>query len=140
MSEAAAAEQSILEQLAAKKFEELTEAERKVLQAAAIGGPAYCGPSGKGPDAQENAPAQANSWGSERQIRAELVIWLCVDRNANKLVHARGLTVACANIIGGLNLSAVGVRFPLIFFQCCFSKRLPLFIRICSSPVWTVAY
>ena len=122
MSDPENAELSTLEQLASKKFGELTEAEKKFLRAAAVGGVAYCGPLGEGPDAQQNAPAQANNWGSERHIRAKLIAWLCIDRDASKLVHAKGLNVACAKIIAKLDLSTVRMQFPLIFFQCCFSQ------------------
>ena len=117
---------SSLEQLASKKFGRLTEAETRMVHAAALGGPAYCGPENRGPDAPENAPENASSWGNEREIRADLVTWLCADREASGLIHARGITVASAKVVGGLNLSAVKVPFPLIFFKCCFSGAITL--------------
>lgn len=126
MSGAEETKKPSLEQLASKTFAKLAEAERKLVHAAATGEQAYCGPEGRGPGAPENAPAEANSWGSEREIRAELLTWLCVDREASGLVHARGITIACAKVVGALNLSAVRVRFPLIFFQCSFSAALTL--------------
>ncbi len=126
MAEIEKLDKSALEELAASEFPELTEAEKRLLGAAVLGGPAYCGPVGKSPDAPENLPAHASSWSIERQIRADLLSWLCVDRDANKIVRSRGLTVACAKIVGQLNLSAARIRFPLIFFRCCFSEGIIL--------------
>lgn len=124
MGESGDREQPKLEELAVQRFSQLREAEKKLLRAAGMGRPAYCGPDGKGPDALENAPAQACTWETERHIRPDLIAWLCADGDANKFVHARGLTVACAKITGKLDLSALAVPFPLIFFQCYFSDEI----------------
>lgn len=118
--------QPTLEQLAAERFGVLTNAERKLLESAESGTFAYCGPPGRGPNDQENAVTQSCSWKSERQIRAELITWLCADREAKKFVHAKGLTLYCAKIIGKVDLRLFTVLFPLIFFQCCFWEEITL--------------
>lgn len=115
-----------LEGLVSEKFGDLTAAERSLLGAASLGESANCGVIAKGPNAPENDPAQASAWGSERQIRATLIRWLCVDAKAAKLVEVRGLTVACAKIVGELDLAAATVAFPLIFFKCSFPEGLNL--------------
>jgi hypothetical protein len=124
MSERAEGVQSNLEELAAQQFREFSDSERKLLVCAASGASAYCGPPNAGPNNPQNGPGQACTWGSERRIRGELIAWLCADRKARKLVHARGLTVAYAKIAGKLDLSAVTVPFPLIFFQCYFCDEI----------------
>jgi hypothetical protein len=131
---------SSLEQLASKKFGRLTEAETRMVHAAALGGPAYCGPENRGPDAPENAPENASSWGNEREIRADLVTWLCADREASGLIHARGITVASAKVVGGLNLSAVKVPFPSYFSSVASQEQSPLSTPICCFSAWMVAW
>ena len=111
------------------RFEEVRKVNRSRDENGSCGGIGWAGllrPENRGPDAPENAPENASSWGNEREIRADLVTWFCADRQASGLIHARGITVASAKVAGGLNLSAVKVPFPLIFFQCCFSGAITL--------------
>lgn len=115
---------SSLRDLAAQRFQNLTDAEEKLLLGAANGTPACCGPAGTGPNDPKNALARACTWGRSREIRADLILWLCGDQDANKLVHSKGVTVACAKVSGILDISALAVRFPLIFFQCCLCSDL----------------
>lgn len=115
---------SSLELLAGPRFQNLTEAERTLLVSATKGEAAYCGPAGKGPSDPENATANACTWASSREIRADLILWLCSDPDANKLVHSKGLTVACAKVRGILDFSSLAIRFPLIFFQCSFCSEI----------------
>jgi hypothetical protein len=115
-------QQPTLEELATRRFGALTEAEKKLFHAATSGKHAYCGPDDKGPHDQENIAAHGWRWGNSREIRAEMIAWLCSDSVANNLVHERGLTIACAKIVGTLDLTALDVRFPLIFVQCCLGE------------------
>ncbi len=54
------------------KFGELSAAEEKMLRCAESGDVAYCGPSAKDDD-PENDPAKASEWGKDRTIRAKLI-------------------------------------------------------------------
>jgi hypothetical protein len=114
-----------LELLAKLQFGELSAAEKKLLQAAPRGDAAYCGPSSRDND-PANDPAKAEQWGSEREIRAELICWLCVDRHAKELVDPRGIQVYAAKISGTLNLPHVNVPFPLILACCSLNGALNL--------------
>jgi sRNA-binding regulator protein Hfq len=98
-------------------FGELTQAELKLLRAAPKGEVAFCGPSAKNDD-PANDPAKADEWGSGREIRAELIRWLCVDRAATSAVDPRGIQVHAARIGGGIDLSFLHVPFPLGLFRC----------------------
>ncbi len=103
--------------LAVGKFAPLSEAEQKLLRAAPKGEVAVCGPNFDEKDT-ENDPAKAESWGEKREIRAELLRWLCVDRRARELVDPKGIWVHAAKISGKLDLSFVAVPFPLILIRC----------------------
>lgn len=108
---------SKLESLARERFPVLTAAEIKLLQSAAVGARAFCGPSEDVRDVS-NDPSTSETWGPERTIRADLVRWLCVDREAGTNVDPAGLAVHAARILGSLDLSSVTVAFPL-GFACC---------------------
>ena len=103
--------------LAQAEFSGLSEAELRLLRAAANGGQAVCGPSNNFNDAS-NDPAKSDGWGVEREIRAELLRWLCLDREASSRVDPAGLQVLGAKITGALNLSFGSVPFPLGLFRC----------------------
>src|SRR5712692_3660291 len=121
-----------LEQLARARFAPLSDAEIKLLRAAPKGETAYCGPSVRDDDPNNN-PADSDSWGSERWIRAELVRWLCVDRDAKDCVDPRGLRAHAAGIRGKLDLSFVVVPFFLELVHCSISDDLDLrFIEVPS--------
>lgn len=107
--------------LAEAHFHPLREAEKKLLAAAPVGETAWCGPSPKDFD-PANDPAKANSWGAERCIRAGLIRWLCIDREARSYVDPRGVQVHGARIEGSLDLSFVRLRFP-VSLRCCSLKE-----------------
>jgi sRNA-binding regulator protein Hfq len=114
-----------LEQLAGARFDQLTDAEIKLLRAAPEGETAYCGPS-KQDDDPNNNPASADNWGSERCIRAELIRWLCVDRGGKERVDPRGIRAHAACIRGKLDLSFVVIPFFLGLLRCRLSDDLDL--------------
>jgi hypothetical protein len=78
-----------LANLALARFADLNESELKVLAAATNGETAYCGPSDEDGD-PANDPESANTWGPQRRIRAGLIRWLCVNRDAATWIDARG--------------------------------------------------
>lgn len=106
-----------LEALARARFTDLTEAELKLLRAAPQGEFAICGPN-MNKDDPANDPAKATDWGKEREIRADLIRRLCVDRQAKELVDPRGIRVHGARITGPLDLSNVPVPFPMTLRRC----------------------
>ncbi len=106
-----------LEGLARAQFGELSEAERRLLQAAPKGGFAFCGPSEMDND-PDNDPTTADNWGPERQIRAQLIRWLCVNQEAANRIDSRGLRLHAGKVTGKLDLSFSAVPFPLVFWKC----------------------
>src|SRR6266849_5661253 len=114
-----------LETLALSRFPDLTAAEIKVLQAARKGEYADCSPN-PGILDTANDPRTAQNWGAERQIRADLVRWLCVNQQAKEFVDPLGIQIYAAKISGGLDLSYVTVPFPLIFHRCSLDGELNL--------------
>ncbi len=115
---------------ARSRFGELSAAEQKVLHAVARGEVAYCGPSDKDDD-PANDPAKADEWGKERTIRANLIRWLCVDREASERIDPRGIQVHGAKIGSlpeerDLDLSGADLPFRLSFTFCNFDVPLML--------------
>ncbi len=126
-------------QLATTRFGKLSEAEAKLLRAAPKGEEAACGPSGDFND-PSNDPSKADDWGPERQVRAELIRWLCTDREAASRVDPRGIQLLGARIAGPLDLSFANVPFPLSMSKCLvtdginlMSTHLPALYLIGSS-------
>jgi hypothetical protein len=116
--------------LAETRFQPLREAERKLLSAAPLGEMAWCGPSQKDFDPANNAN-KADSWGPERSIRAALIRWMCIDRDARGLIDPCGIQAHGARIEGSLDLSFVRVRFPLALRCCGLKEETKLrFLRI----------
>lgn len=76
---------------------------------------------------QRNDPEQAESWAPNRQIRAELLRWLCADLEAEKLIHPSGIAIGVARILGRLDLSHLILRFPLRLNRCCVSDGIDLY-------------
>jgi len=127
-----------LEQLARARFgETLTPSELKLIRAAPNAPPksywAQCGPNLNDED-PNNDPSKADKeWGTEREIRAEVIRWLCVDEKAKHEVDPKGIWVYGAKVTGKLDLSSVIVPFPIVLRHCrllqdarLFNSQLPL--------------
>jgi hypothetical protein len=129
-----------LEEAAGKKFAEpvLTEAEKLVLLHTLGGTIAECVGLGGGDD-----PANPEKWPKERDVRADLIRWLCVDPKARELVAPKGVWIRGARIMGPLDLSFIKVPFPLVLSSCRLEEHLD--IRWAKIPVlslqgsWTKA-
>jgi hypothetical protein len=113
-----------LKALAKARFNrEFTAAEEKLLAGAGLGQFAYCGPNSDRKDPL-NDPGKAEKskrnrgWGRNREIAADLIRWLCVDRKANEQVDPSGLQIQAAKIIGYLDLAFVMLPFPIRLWNC----------------------
>lgn len=114
-------EGDILIKLAEKKFGKLTEADKILFSAVADGtGASYWERRGK------NKPEDANSWGEKRIIDANRIEWLCRDRKAKEIVTDKGIQIIGAKITGVVDLSFIGVPFPLVFWGCLIEKGIDL--------------
>src|SRR6516225_4646031 len=81
--------------LASAHFMNLTQAERALLKNADItslqrSDLAVAG-SSSNPTDPSNDPARAEQWNQQRNVRAELIRWLCVDPDASRRVDPRGI-------------------------------------------------
>ena len=132
MAEDSASQVNDLEAVARSRFGELSEAEQRLMRATPKGEFAYCGPSKSDTD-PTNDPAKADSWGPERWILANLVSWLCRDSEPGKMVHAKGLQVHAAKILGKLDLSFASVASPLLFYRCEFTDSADLMFLECVT-------
>src|SRR5712664_1046251 len=118
-AERAGPQVSNLESLARAHFLDppLTAAEIKLLHEAVRGFVAVCGPSSDHRH-PANQPSTSEGWGRERQIRADLIRWLCVDREAKELVDPNGIQALGAKINEPLDLAYVSIPFPLVLWNC----------------------
>lgn len=114
-----------LESMARSEFGELSSAEVKVLTAAALWAVASCGPSTNLTDPSNN-PEHSLTWGAEREVRAEMIRWLCVNSEAKALVDPAGVRLVGARVSGELDLSYAEVKFPLSMNHCRFTSRAHL--------------
>jgi hypothetical protein len=89
-------------------------------------------------------PENANTWGDDRRIRANLLYWLCIDRGASELVHAKGVRIAGARIGGQLDFESATLPHPLVFFLCAIPETIILqatqtrtlaFLQSCTGPI-----
>lgn len=109
---------SDLESLARQRFTRLTAAEIKLLRNAGVGELAVCGPNTNVDDAG-NDPSKAESdWGENRSIRADLIRWICVHRQAKELIDPKGIQIYGAKIPDALDLVSVAVPFPFDLTYC----------------------
>jgi hypothetical protein len=100
-----------------KRFASLSQAELTMIKAAGDGEIAFCGPSHVSDDAGNN-PQYSDGWGNQRSIRADILRFLCTDREVARFVDPRGLRVHGAKIAGTLDLSYVPVPYPLHLLRC----------------------
>jgi hypothetical protein len=102
--------------MARARFGGLNQAEVGLMLAAPRGEVAVCGPPH--PEHPENDPAHADKWTSDREIRAEVIRWLCVDAEARTRVDPRGIRAIGAKVTGEFDLSFARVPFPLLLVRC----------------------
>ncbi len=107
-----------LEAMAQRKFgPALTVAERRLLHAAPMRALAWLGPNDD-PDSRANDTADADHWGPERTVRANILSWLASDADASRFVHPSGLGLAGARIDGKLDLSYATIDKPITIVRC----------------------
>ena len=117
-------------ELARAAFADLSDAEKKVVAAAADGQPAVLSSS----DAAENDPEKADAWGNERTVRADVIRWLCTDGLARRRIDPHGVLAKGIKVAGRLDLSFTSVPFPLGLFR----SVLPEGINFCSAEIRAV--
>src|SRR5262249_15966431 len=79
-------------------------------------------------DAPANNPEYADQWGDDREIRAALLRWLCVDPTARVQVDPRGIWIAAARLDDRdrLALSFATLSFPLRIVACWLPRGIAL--------------
>jgi hypothetical protein len=128
--DASARNEPSLVQLAAANFPNLTRAERALLEFAqagnvAAGEFAQAGLSAN-PDDPSNDPRGADEWGKDREIRAQLIRWLCEDPAAMHQVAPTGIRVLGARIRGPVKLSSVHLPFAIVARRSAMSDGVHL--------------
>jgi hypothetical protein len=106
-----------LESLARECFPDLRAAEVKLLRAAPRGQIAICGPNDNKDD-PANDPSRAAEWDPDREIRSQLLRWLCVDRVAKEYVDPKGVQLFGAKLMQALDLEYVTIPFGLSLWRC----------------------
>jgi hypothetical protein len=126
--------------LAEQRFVPLYESEYKLLRLAPAGEDTICGGATADLGAPENDPANAHNWRQDRTIRAELLQWLCFQRNARKQIHPFGIRVIAARVEGKLDISYSTIPFPLVFRACWWPDGIALqgtsLPELCLTKCW----
>jgi len=116
--------------LATAQFPNLTEAERAMLVFVDVKNRTQGDFAFGGSNALLNDPtndlANADSWTHDRDVRAEMIRWLCADPDASRLVDPGGIRLLGARITGRLNLSRIHVPFPIVLRNCAIPERITL--------------
>lgn len=122
-----------LKALAKQRCPDLSASEARVLEGVTtpngidFGKDAQGQPVAPAPWASETDNADDPTyWGEDRNVRAVLIRWLCVDRAAKVLVDPRGLRIFSARIVDELNLNYVEIPFPLALRRCRIEKGVSL--------------
>ena len=95
-------------------FPDLTDPERRVVQAAAMGETADF----RSGDPGKNDPAKAETWGDDRKVRAAVLRWMCVDSTAKELIQPTGIRAKGLRVEGVLDLGFTEVPFALDLEGC----------------------
>lgn len=136
-----------LEELAKAHFQrDFTTAEHNLLTSAPLGQMAYPVPQERraelsiGPDKSEKSDGNPG-WGPERDIAADLIRWMCIDRNAREQIDSQGIQLVGARIRGTLDLKFVDVPFPIWLQSCLILDEIWLYrVKIPAlslSGCWT---
>jgi len=120
-----------LEELARKKFPDrpLSAAEERVVRNAPVGSVADCRGLGGGSDPEKaggTGETPDEKWPETRNVRAALIRWFCIDREAREQVDPHGIQIRGARITGDLDLSFTNVPFSLALFRCRLEQDLDL--------------
>lgn len=98
----------------------LTAAEEKLIEAAKTGDVVDY----RTGDPKLDDPANGAKWGPERTIRAEVIYALAVGDNPQ--VHAKGVQIEGAKIIGTLDLESAQIPHPLVLAWCFIGEPITL--------------
>ncbi len=115
-----------LQALATAEFTALQPAEVKLVRAAATTSPAWCGSTADPKDASNHpafsesgdAAAGVAAWGTDRDVRAEVIRWLCASEPARKLIDPHGIQLGGARVTGELDVRYIDIPFPVSLTQC----------------------
>ncbi len=109
-------------ELARKKFAAapLSELEEKLVVATESGEET----SMLSADESENVLSLAEHWSDGRAIRAEVLRWLCVNKEAAEQITPRGIRIAGIRIDGDLDLSNAKLIFPFFATRCAFGGKI----------------
>jgi len=92
-----------------KLRKDLTPAEAKLLESTQEGAEADF----RSGDQEKDNPENSEKWGPERTLRPELLYWLCTDPEAGRQVHAKGIWIWGAKIVGPLDFTSATLLHPL---------------------------
>lgn len=113
--------------LGAERFSGLAPAEQILLVQAVRGDIANIdGPTLEIGESRRAVPAQHSQWTRGHEIRAEVLRWLLVDRDASTFVAPGGLRLAACKVVGDLDLTGTTVEFPILIGASCFSGEVLL--------------
>ncbi len=125
---------------AVRKFSGLTDPERKIWEAAVTGTLVDL----RTGDSKLDSPEKGAEWGTERTIRAKVIVDLLIGNGEAASMSIRGVRLQGARITGDLDLEAATLRCPLALLDCSFAGSINLneatavSVRLSGSCVLTL--
>lgn len=107
---------------AKERFQDLSEAEKRVLSAAKSER-AVCGSDDDNSNPANN-PQDGERWDKTRTIRADVIGWLCKNAAIYGRSASDGINVYGAKVEGILDLSYTDIPIPLWFDRCYFNNEV----------------
>ena len=111
-----------LVRMGVRRFVSLSEAERLMLDAAERGTRAEC----RLPAGGVREPANATAWPNECEIRAEILRWLCLSKEARDRVDPKGVSVRGARFTGALDLEGTKPGWPIALTESAIADGVKL--------------
>ena len=93
----------------------LSAAEQRVISSAKRG--EFC-------DFGEGDPSEGANWGKKRTVSADVIYDLCCGTRQEWPVHAKGVRIRGARIVGALDFEAAILRCPLHLVSCFIEQRM----------------
>ncbi len=103
--------------------DDLSEAEKLILEKAPKGEPADC----REIDRKDYDVEKPEEWPESRTVRAKFLEWLLRDKNAQMLIHDKGVRINGIRLRNQLDLACIRLPFPIEIFNSRFEGRLNLY-------------
>lgn len=104
--------------------DDLSEAEKLILKNAPKGEPADM----RSGDEKADDPANVENWTKSRQVRAKFLEWLLRHKEAQKLIHDKGVRIRGVRLAEELDLECIQIPFPVVIGYSSLDNGINLYV------------